>query len=308
MIENITKPNLFIVGAAKAGTTSLYHYLKQHPDVYVSPIKEPNYFGSDVNWHNFREDFKTITMVDFEEYFSQDNLKEKHNAFLDSEENYLKLFRNRNGAKVLAEFSTSYLYSKRAASEIFAFNPNAKIIILVREPVSRTFSHFFMEVMGGHQNTKCILQSLKKDYENEPKGYGISNLYIDMSLYHDQIERYLNVFPRDQILIASFEQLLRNKTDFMNQIFEFAGLNLKDLHLNFDAKFNQTVLPKNKLIAFLLQNKNQIPKPFNILGKKYKSIFFKKKTNKIIPRDAKEYVKKIVQEDWLKTIELVKDS
>ncbi|WP_299160569.1 sulfotransferase [uncultured Eudoraea sp.] len=300
-------PNLFIVGAAKAGTTSLYNYLKQHPDVYVSPIKEPNYFGSDINWHNFREDYKISTMIDFQKYFSHHDLDEKHNAFLDSKENYLKLFRNERGEKVLAEFSTSYLYSKYAASELHTFNPDAKIIILVREPVSRTFSHFFMDVMGGRQNTKCILQSLKEDFENESKGYGITNLYIDMSLYHDQIERYLNVFPRDQILITSFEQLSKNPTTFMNQVFEFAELNPKDCHLNFDTKFNQTVLPKNKLIEFLLQYKNQIPKPLNKLGKKYKSVFFKKKRNKIIPKDANEYVEKIVIEDWIKTNELIKE-
>lgn len=92
-MENL-KLNLFIVGAAKAGTTSVYNYLKQHKDVYVSPIKEPNYFGSDINWHNFRKDFKINTKVDFEEYFSENDLDEKHNAILDSEENYLKLFRN----------------------------------------------------------------------------------------------------------------------------------------------------------------------------------------------------------------------
>ena len=65
------KPNLFIVGAAKAGTTALVHYLNQHPIIYFSPIKEPHHFSTDIKWEDFREDHKKNTFVDFNKYFKQ---------------------------------------------------------------------------------------------------------------------------------------------------------------------------------------------------------------------------------------------
>ena len=190
------KPNLFIVGAAKAGTTSIYKYLSEHPDIYMSPIKEPNFFGSDISWEDFRHDYKINTQLDFDKYFSKKKLIHKHIAFIEDINLYMKLFRNGEDFKILGEASTSYLYSKLAAKEIYKFNPTAKIIIILRDPLERTISHYLMDYSSKKYKTKNILEDLKKDFYSSKKGYGITNLYIDLSLYSEQILRYIKIFPK----------------------------------------------------------------------------------------------------------------
>jgi len=304
-MNHIIKPNLFIVGAAKAGTTSLYNYLKQHPDVFVSPIKEPNFFGSDVNWGGFREDHKKNTKIDFDNYFSQKVLQEKHIAFFDTEENYLKLFKESKGYKIRSEFSTSYLYSENAAREIYSFNKKAKIIIILREPVSRTFSHYLMDLSANGQSKNDILFNLKEDYNNPQKGYCISNLYLELSLYTEQVKRYLKIFPKNQILILRFEDLSENPQRFTNNIFDFIGID-PDNNIDYTSKFNQTTQPKNQLIKKIVRFKNYIPGFILKLIKKNKSVFYKPSDKTFISDEAKGFVENIVNEDWVNCQQLLK--
>ena len=99
------KPNLFIVGAPKCGTTAWVSYLSGHPDVYFTPRKEPHYFCTD--FPNYR--------------------------WADSEESYLAFFEGAGDAKIVGEASVRYLYSREAAREIHAFNEQARILILLRK-------------------------------------------------------------------------------------------------------------------------------------------------------------------------------
>ena len=102
------KPNLFIIGAPKCGTTAKAHYLSEHPDVFMCPEKEPHYFNTDLNYKRGKSD-------DLEEY--------------------LNLFSGATEEKIVGEASVWYLYSKEAVRNILEFNPNAKFIIMVRNPI-----------------------------------------------------------------------------------------------------------------------------------------------------------------------------
>lgn len=107
------KPDFFIVGAAKCGTTAMYEYLKEHPEIFMpEDAKEPNYFGSDMNYKSSRL----------------------------TEEQYLSLFSDAKNEKRIGEASVWYLYSKLAASEIKEFCPSARIIIMLRNPVDMLYS------------------------------------------------------------------------------------------------------------------------------------------------------------------------
>ena len=109
MLESTKKPGFFIVGAPKCGTTSFYHYLRQHPQIFMPDNKEPHYFGSD--------------------------LKKRSDEFIKTEEEYLSLFKDADSSQMAGEASTFYLYSKAAQKEIKGFNPHAKIIIMLRNPI-----------------------------------------------------------------------------------------------------------------------------------------------------------------------------
>src|SRR5919108_5774969 len=112
-VEDGRWPNLFIVGAAKAGTTSLYHYLAQHPDVYMAPMKEPHFFSQ------IRPDPK------LEAFFPH----------VDNEAKYLALFAAAGDEKVRGEASTSYLWHPDVADAIRSKRPDAKIVAMLRDPL-----------------------------------------------------------------------------------------------------------------------------------------------------------------------------
>ena len=134
------KANLFIVGAMKAGTTSFMEALAQHPDIYVSPVKEPHYFVNELP----KLLYEPSRFFNLEAYFKNDFPKPLHIANLKNKEHYEQLFSLSNQEKYLAEGSTMYLHAPESAQKIQQYNPEAKIIILTREPVSRAYSHYKM--------------------------------------------------------------------------------------------------------------------------------------------------------------------
>ena len=248
------KPNFFIVGAAKSGTTSLYNYLDQHPDVYMSPIKEPHYFSKDIKMSDFNEEYKKRVEFDISSYLSKDKLEKKHILHIENLDDYLQLFRENNNEKCLGEVSNGYLFSKVAAQEIYDFNPNAKIIIILRNPIERAFSHWIMGIQLGIVKNKSFFEQTKNDYSHSKKGWGQSHLFIELGLYYEQIKRYFDVFPSENIKVFIFDDLKNNSKNVKNELFDF--LNIGKLEsIDFTKKYNVTRLPKNKLISMITNNR-----------------------------------------------------
>src|SRR5688572_14646371 len=105
-------PNFLVVGAAKCGSTSLYHYLKQHPEAYMSPLKEPNHFSTDIDPEKFSPEYKLHEKqknLDVKKYVNSDLLTEEWEAYVHDREDYLKLFRFATGKKAIGEISNAYL-------------------------------------------------------------------------------------------------------------------------------------------------------------------------------------------------------
>jgi len=143
-------PNFFIVGAPRAGTTSLYFYLKQVPEVYLSPVKEPNYFS--------------IRVIPADHYLLP----------IRNKSNYLRLFEGVKDEIVIGEASPSYLEDPEAPKLIHQVVPHAKIIILLRDPVERAFSHYLMMVSQGYEKLsfrEAIEQILSKKSRGEFRHY-----------------------------------------------------------------------------------------------------------------------------------------
>jgi len=147
-------PSFFVVGAAKAGTSSLYFYLKQHPEIYMSPIKETFYFCTDIREKNFKTPFKIKNNWDIHSYLNQSKLEEKHLAYIEEWEDYIQLFREANNENAIGEVCNGYLYSKVTAGNIISKIPNGKIIMILRNPIERAFSHFLMDLRDGRQNNR----------------------------------------------------------------------------------------------------------------------------------------------------------
>jgi hypothetical protein len=261
------EPNFFIVGAAKAGTTSMYKYLGSHPDIYFSPIKEPQYYAFDIRDNNFDERTKQSYLFDMKQYLSKDFLEEKHIALLIDKSQYLELFQNVTSEKVVGEISNVYLFSKVAAKEIYNDNPESVIYIILRNPVERAFSHWLMDLRGGIEKEYDFVKAIKKDYQNNDRCWGNGHLYIDVGLYYEQVKRYIDIFPKNQIKIFLFDEIEKDSTKVLKSMLDFLNLD-QIIKINNTKRYNKAELPR---FPFLYNSLRKLTPFFNnVLGLKIK--------------------------------------
>lgn len=202
------KPNLFIVGAPKSGTTALTTYLGQHPGVFAPSKKEPHFFGSDLH---------------------------KKVLYPKTEDEYLSYYQESGDAVYALDSSVTYLASQKAAQEIKAFEPKAKIIIMLRHPVDMLYSWHSQLLFGLFENiedfgTALAAESQRKSGKNIPEtAYLVENLfYRDMARYPDQVRRYLDEFGREQVKIILFDDFCRDIGQVWSETLEFLGLKALD--------------------------------------------------------------------------------
>lgn len=188
-------PDLFIVGAMKAGTTSLWRYLDAHPDVFMSALKEPHFFS-------------TARSVD-------------PRAVVRDEPGYLRLFEGAAGASIRGEASTSYLWDERAPGAIAERVPEARIVIILRDPVQRAFSHYLMDYRYGHQSLG-FLEALQADEAVRPRRWAPGcHLYVDLGMYHEQVRRYIRTFGERRVLVLLFDELADRPADVLARLGAF---------------------------------------------------------------------------------------
>lgn len=234
-------PNLFILGAPKCGTTSLAHYLGQHPDVCMSPVKEPHYFNFDLN-HRY--------------YF---NLKE-----------YLNLFNNENSdKKYICEASVWYLYSDVAVKEILKFNPKAKFIIMVRE-YSELFFSLHRELLYGGEETVRAPQLAWNLSNDRKKGNNIPRTTIEPKLlYYDktcelgkQIFNCKQYVQKENLRIIFLEELKKNPDKVYNSILDW--LEIKPFSLSSYDVINEKKQRKFPFLSIIFRNVIRVKRKFGI--------------------------------------------
>jgi hypothetical protein len=251
MKQRTVTPNFFVVGATKAGTSSIHHYLSQHPDVYISPIKEPHFFSKDICAAGFSEEYNRRTSFDIEAYLKTEPLPPMHIAHIVDMAHYLELFRDVRNEKAIGELSTGYLYSNCAADNLFHFNPAAKIVMVLRQPVYRAYSHYLMAVRDLWDYESGFVDALERDMASKEKGWGKSHLYFELGMYSDQVRRYLNRFPAGQVKILLYDDLAADPPRFMAELFEFLELNLSAIgSMTFSERKNAAMLPRFKMSRF----------------------------------------------------------
>jgi len=300
------KPNFFIIGAAKAGTTSLYEYLKPHPQVYFSPVKEPNYFCTDIKVNNFSDTYRKNTFLDVEGYFRKEKLEPLQLTFVREPEHYRRLFEEVSNEKAIGEASTSYLYSTEAAQNIRRYQPRAKIIAILRNPVERAFSHYQMALRYGHTDLD-FAEAIKADYNREHKGWGISELFIELGMYYNELKRYYDMFPENQIKVLLFDNLKKNPSATLLDCQQFLEIDVW-LPETFET-FNKATIPLHKGLNKFVTKwglKNGLKKylPGNI-QEKLKKEFFSASAQQVIPKEGADFLKDIYSDDIEKTSRLI---
>jgi len=198
-------PNFLIVGAAHAGTTSLYFYLRQHPEIFMPTDpknKEPMYFVS-----------TDAPITDFDAY--------------------LELFRGAEGKKAIGEASTAYLHCEESPARIQSVLGRIKIIIILRDPAKRAFSNYNWMIRQGWEDAVTFEEGLRREpiRVKDPhfRDHCLANylddyLYFATGLYFHQVKRYLETFGRDRVRIYLFEEFVKDSQALCRDIFDFLGV------------------------------------------------------------------------------------
>jgi len=199
------KPDFFIVGAPKCGTTAMYYYLKQHPEIFMPQRKEPHFFGTD--------------------------LEAPYPYFIREKREYLSLFSEAQDEKRVGEASVWYLYSKLAAAEIKEFCPSASIIIMLRNPVDMIYSLHSQRVYSGNEDITDFEAALDAEEERKqglriPKGVNLVEglFYREVAKYTPQVQRYLDVFGRENVHVIIFDDFKSDTPRIYRDTCQFLGV------------------------------------------------------------------------------------
>jgi Sulfotransferase domain len=209
---------VFIVGAAKAGTTSLHAYLNAHAGVHMSDPKEPHFFARAIS----------------------PSIRTK------SWDTYAEAFRGASETAILGDASPSYLWDPASAGLIYEALPDSRIVVLLRDPVARAISHYAMAVDSGLQR-RSFDDALRADAAIQERIWGVrSHLYIDLGMYAAQVRRYLDTFGRDRVLILESATLRKSRRAVLTQIARFLGIDPSGFdEARVDDEYNLMAMPRS---------------------------------------------------------------
>jgi len=231
-------PNFFVIGVGKAGTSSLYRYLAAHPNIYMSPVKEPRYFATDLDVvgpkrEQVRDDW-AVTSPDA----------------------YRHLFDEVQNEEAIGEASACYMESRVAAQNIFETVPDARLIAILRDPVERSYSHFQMHVRARTQRLPHF------DSEEERVDYLIDRLsdsfYVRKGQYYEQLRRYFKRFDRRQIKVCFFDDLKTKPESLTKSIYSFLSVNPTFIPEEIGAVHNKGGVPRIQWIQEFIKTQSSL--------------------------------------------------
>jgi hypothetical protein len=202
-MTSMPRPDFFIVGAFKSGSTALYEGLRRHPQIFMPFHKEPLYFGDDLTRRYGR-----LTQAD-----------------------YMRLFRNAKPGQRVGEASTWYLYSTSAAREIKAFSPEAKILVVLRNPVDVMYAQHNQLIFNVIEDIPDFAEALAAEPDRRagrrlpPGPINVENLFYRHSVHFaEQLERYFDVFGRANVHVMLFDDLRRDGALAVRGVLDFLGV------------------------------------------------------------------------------------
>jgi Sulfotransferase domain len=207
-------PDFLMIGTQKGGTSSLFHYVEQHPAVRVSVAKEVHYF--DLNYRQGPSWYQGHFPVRWDK-------------------------------RITGEASPFYLFHPRVPERVKQAVPGAKLIILLRDPVERAFSHYRMNVKDGtetlsfedavlseHRRIRDDVERMKSDRLYTGRDYRLFS-YINRGFYDEQLKRWLKHFPSEQMLVLKSEELFGNPAPVVERVFRFLGVD-PDVPIEYDGR------------------------------------------------------------------------
>jgi len=269
-------PDFINIGAAKSGTSSLHLYLDQHPEIFMSHIKETNFFAYDVGIENEvvnRFPYKTL-------------------------ESYSEIFEAAPEGLLKGEASPLYLESPIAPAKIHQYIPHAKLIAILRNPVDRAISGYMMQVRTGREDTDVDSAFSKEKH------------FVQVGRYSEFLERYYKLFPAEQIRVYNFDVFKKDNIGVMQDIYRFLEVQ-DDFEPDVNVKVNVGGYPRSKAMSAVLTNSTLLttlgpmtPRPVKKLAKKLRGMNLT--TPPEVSQEIRDDLAEFYHDDILKLQDLTK--
>lgn len=288
-----TLPNFLVIGVAKAGTTAMYQHLKAHPGVYMPPKKEPNFFSFDGTWPQHTP---------------------RRPAWVTTWEDYVALFDGVQDERAIGEASPRYFHSPIAPERIRDALPGARLVVLLRHPVERAFSHYMHMMNSGAFDYRPFVPLVREKvktiatWDAEPFAcYGLRH-----SFYYDSLRRYFDAFAREQIKVYLFETYRTEPSAVLQDLYGFLGVDdgfLPDLGVRHNPTHG---VPKSQLLHKTVMRPNLIKSmaarvvPAKVRRRVSRTIWRRIRTRKpVLSDEVRREFMDIYREDVLKVQDLI---
>ena len=246
-------PSFLLIGAAKSGTTSFHEYLKQHPEIFVSRRKEPNYFAFQGRTPDFRgpDDEHRRRFRGLEKRLRV----AKYQESIVTAEGYQRLFARAGSAAAVGESSVSYMFIPEAAGRIREALPEVALLALLRNPVDRAYSKFLQFRRDGLEPIADFAAALDAEEERVRRRWSPTWYYRRRGLYFEQLERYFARFARERILVLLYDDFAADPAAVMRRTFAFLGVAegfTPDLSQRHNVSERKVWIPRSRSLHRLL--------------------------------------------------------
>ena len=219
--KDLVLPNFMLVGAMRSGSTYIHRVLSEHPDIFLPPTKELHYFSRKCN-----SDINSVDLNDYSKFFTE-----------------------YNGQKLIGEMTPEYIYHAYVPSHLKHFFPDLKILMTLRNPVDRAYSHYWWAVKGGHVEYLSFENAFRQESERLAEFNAKADnkkvdqyAYFDKGMYLKQIQNYLKHFDLSQIHFVLLDDIKQNPQEACDKICEFLGV--KSFEVPNQSFKNHATIPK----------------------------------------------------------------
>lgn len=311
MPETLTSklPNFIIAGAPSSGTTSLYQYLCQHPQVYMCPIKEPAYFAAaDII---SRDDLRPILQHQrpaLQAYLDGRPPQRFVQAWVTEWDEYVQLFRHVRDEIAIGEASVGYIWLPSAAPAIRAKLPGVRLIFILRDPTERLFSAYLKN--QGHNPGETfrawVLQAMQA---KGAQSSGIPDpIPLEGGFYATHLQRFLDLFPREQVRFYLYESFRSDPRGVLRDLLTFLGVD-PDHPIDLSRRLNETSVLRFPALASLRQRVFRGVPPATWLPapvvRAFRELYYQRKGNLAISPDDRRLVTDYYRDEILRTQDLI---
>ncbi len=231
-------PGFVVVGAPKCGTTSLYHYLKQHPGIYLPARKELHYFSSRALLQNDRGPGDSVALA----------------RVCNTLESYREFYREAEDRQISGDVSPSYLYFDESRHRILEELGRVRIVAILRDPCEKAFSQY-MHLIRDQRETLPFRRALDAEADRVRQGWSDLWRYAESSLYAKKLARYFELFGEDRVKVLFFDELVAAPDRTMRELFEFLGVDA-DFDCDTSRTYNRSGRARSPRAARLLTRPN----------------------------------------------------